>query len=262
MVKQSLFLAILLSSLNGFFCVLANFCLSYPDYLAKKGRQPWPGYKTSYGVLANFALQTLSEVGSVATWFGPVALTVPVGLGSMLLFNMFFYGFLVPIDHFSRDMRVGTLIIVIAVVLLPVDGPQAQDNQDILVLLSTPLAIAWSAIMLGLLFYSTFFLMFFRGDLKKVSNLEGSLILIIALFSGCVVQNTTAKMFVFLQGWPLVIAIALWFVCSMSLAISPMVAAVAVDQSKFIPVGKYLSSVCTIRDINSLLLCVRAPYNT
>jgi hypothetical protein len=235
-MKQSIPLAILLSSLNGLFCVLANFALSYPDYLAKKGKKPFAGYKHSYGVWTNFMFQNLSEVGSVATWFGPVSLCVPVGLGSMLLLNMLFYGLLVPINHFTKDMRVGTYVIAVAIVLLPVDGPGAQDNQDIISLLMKPYALGWTIFILGVLFYTSF-LLFFK-DLKSYPSLKASLILIISQGAAVVVYNTAAKMFVIVRGWKLGVAIAVWFLGSASLTVSSMVAAVACDQSKYVPVGK------------------------
>jgi len=235
-MKQSIPLAILLSSLNGLFCVLANFCLSYPDYLAKKGKKAWPGYKHSFGVWANFMLQNLSEVGSVATWFGPVALCVPVGLGSQLLLTMFFYGVVAPINHFTKDMRVGTYIIAVAVVLLPVDGPGSQDNQDIIALLQKPLALVWSIAMLLLLLYTT--VIFLIKDIKKFPSRKASLILIASQGAAVVVYNSAAKMFVIVKGWKLAVTIAVWFTACTSLTISSMVAAVAVDQSKYVPIGK------------------------
>jgi hypothetical protein len=240
-MKQSIPLAILLSSLNGLFCVLANFSLSYPDYLAKKGKKPFPGYKHTYGVWINFTLQTLSEVGSIATWFGPVSLCVPVGLGSMLLLNMLFYGIVCPINHFTKDMRVGTYVIAVAIVLLPVDGPGAQDDQDIMALLEKPLSLIWTILIVAALFYTSAIL--FIKDVKSYPSLKGSVILIASQGAAVVVYNTAAKMFVIVKGWKLAAAISMWFIASSSLTISSMVAAVAVDQSKYVPVGKRVTKL-------------------
>jgi hypothetical protein len=252
-MKQSIPLAILLSSLNGLFCVLANFSLSYPDYLAKKGKKPFAGYKHSYGVWINFTLQTLSEVGSIATWFGPVSLCVPVGLGSMLLLNMVFYGVVAPISHFTKDMRVGTYVIAVATVLLPVDGPGAQDDQDIMALLEKPLSLIWTFAIVVILFYTTAVL--FTKDLKTYPSRKASVILIASQGAAVVVYNTCAKMFVIVKGYELAAAIAMWFIASASLTISSMVAAVAMDQSKYVPVGK-----CIAMSL-SILSCPKLPIN-
>jgi len=198
-------------------------------------------------------LQNLSEVGAIATWFGPVALCVPMGLGSMLLLNMFFYGLVAPISHFTKDMRIGTYIIAVAIVLLPVNGPGAQDDQDILALLQKPYAFVWSVAMLVLLFYTTALL--FLRDIKKYPSLVATLILITSQGAAVVCYNSAAKMFVILRGWMLGAAIAVWFIASASLTISSMMAAVVVDQSKYVPVGKWVCEMLVA------LFCTREEHS-
>jgi hypothetical protein len=80
-------------------------------------------------------------------------------------------------------------------------------------------------------------------------------ILIASQGAAVVVYNTCAKMFVIVKEYELAAMIAMWFIASASFMISSMVATVAVDQSKYVPIGKYIAVSL------SVLSCPKLPIN-
>lgn len=81
----------------------------------------------------------------LATGYGPVAVAMPLQVGFNLLTNMAILAFL-RIKHYTKEMLVGTLVLVAAVASLVDIGPEFQEYDDPLALLTTPMAITWISI--------------------------------------------------------------------------------------------------------------------
>ncbi|CAK0898712.1 unnamed protein product [Prorocentrum cordatum] len=86
--------------------------------------------------LANLALSGISIIlGIAANGHGPVAVAFPVGVGSNLLSNMVLQDSMLGIAKYTKNMRVGTLVLASAVMILPdVGGGPADLAEDVNVL--------------------------------------------------------------------------------------------------------------------------------
>ena len=136
-----------LSALGGGLEVLATMVLAYPEYQAKSGR-PHSSCFMRCAVVVNLLLMLVASVAyMVGSWFGPVSLSVPVVMASKLLFNMFIVGWILQMEHFGKDQRVGTFVIAFAIFALPEVGPAPIPGQDVLGLLVKPMSIVWIAVL-------------------------------------------------------------------------------------------------------------------
>ena len=133
---QSLPICIALSAIGGVLEVIATAVTAIPAVREKEGRHV-PKYVQFLAVAGNVALQTLSGFFSAlfATWYGPVSIVVPFFYSSTLLSNMLIFGVLLN-EPFDKNMRVGTNVIVIAVILLPVVGPEYKTDKHLTLLSS------------------------------------------------------------------------------------------------------------------------------
>eukprot|EP00957_Ditylum_brightwellii_P129109 9848177-Ditylum_brightwellii.AAC.1 len=142
MVKQNLPLSLLFSAVGGLCKVLATIVLIIPDDREKRGEHVSTCAKIS-AVGLNLLLQAATGgLFTVAPMYGPVSLYTPVSISAILLSNMFILWLILRRERFNKEMRVATLSCVLAVIVLPVVGPGAQDNQDVNALLSRPIALA------------------------------------------------------------------------------------------------------------------------
>merc|ERR1712014_566448 len=74
---------------------------------------------------------------------------MPMVTGGSLLTNMF-WQICLKIKHYDKSMRVGTIILVCAVSMLPQLGPQSPAELDVFELLSQRVAQAWvAALVIG-----------------------------------------------------------------------------------------------------------------
>ena len=129
-IAQSLPICILLSALGGAVEVAATAVLAYREADERRTGTEWRKLAQSLALGCNVALQLVSSiVGNLfATWYGPISIVGPIFLSSQLLANMLVFGWLLGLESFNKDMRIGTYVVVTAVVLLPIVGPTAQDR--------------------------------------------------------------------------------------------------------------------------------------
>ena len=142
-------LCIGLSALGGFLEVTSTMCLAYPEYRVKLGHERWgtPCF-TRWMLVANLGLMAFaSGAYIVGSFFGPVSISVPVALVSKLLFNMIIMGAVLRMASFTKDQKVGTYCITLAILCLPELGPTDQPNLDPITLVAQPGAIAWLALL-------------------------------------------------------------------------------------------------------------------
>eukprot|EP00978_Attheya_sp_CCMP212_P047139 scaffold421239_cov42-Attheya_sp.AAC.2 len=140
--------------------VFATAILAVADTQTKAGIK-WSDCGLRMALAGNVILQvSASMVGNLlAPWFGPVSLVGPTFLAAQLLANMLLYGVVLGLENFTKDMRIGTYVIVVGAVLLPVVGPQTQDDQDIWSLLTTIQGAIWSILVVSGMFFSCFLLL-------------------------------------------------------------------------------------------------------
>lgn len=99
-------------------------------------------------VLGNLTLAGLGSLFGhlIATWFGPVSIVILYFFSSMLICNMAIVGLLR--EPFNKNMRVGTMVIVVAVILSPVVGPTTQEGQNFMDLMDHWYAQVWFSFLL------------------------------------------------------------------------------------------------------------------
>jgi len=219
--------------------VLAVATLAYPDHQKKKGLE-WSKPAQIGALVLNILFQLATAVANVvASWFGPVSIVAPTTLGSMLLFSMIMFGLIVRLEKFSKETRVGTYMITVAVVLLPVVGPEAQEGQDILHLLSQPLAATWSALLIAASIVSTVGLVFIakrvgEGTMEKKTKASFICNLVAQTAAG-VLGLSLARMLILVTGPALVVTIILAGISGAIQGYACILQSTTVNQNTFVP---------------------------
>jgi len=235
---QSAPLTYALAALGGVLEVFATAVLAYPDARDKQGITVSPTTQR-LALLGNILLQILASLSGnlFATWFGPVSLVGPMFFSAQLVANMIIFGFVLGLENMTHEMQVGTYVIVVATILLPIVGPGIQEGQDAQELLQTPHAIVWSLILVVSMFGSAVFVF---GILKMshYSECIKILILIIAR-STCFTLNLTAsRAFILEPDLALIIAsVAVKIISGAIYTWAIVVQSTQVVQSKFVPLN-------------------------
>ena len=191
-IEQSLPICCSLSAIGGILEVAATAVTAVPAVREKEGiKLTWWGQWLA--IAGNVALQAIGTLLShlIATWFGPVSLVVPFFFSATLLSNMVIFGLLG--EKFTKNMRVGTHVIVVAVILLPVVGPSAQDGQDIQKLLRHWYSISWFTILLIACGITATLLAL---DITKYNTKTRTIILLIARAASISVNLTVSRAFI------------------------------------------------------------------
>ena len=149
-VQQNLGNCLALSAVGGILEVFATAILAYPDAQAKEGNQ-WTNRTLRVCLVTNILFQILASlVGNLfAPWFGPVSIVGPTFLSAQLVANMIIYGYLLGLESFTKDMRIGTAVIVTAAILLPTVGPAVQEEQNVQDLLQTWYSYVWNIVLIA-----------------------------------------------------------------------------------------------------------------
>lgn len=245
MTEQNLAACLILSAIGGMMGVLATAILAYPDAQKVRGN-PWSPCAQHMALLLSLLFQVGIAIATIAaTWYGPVSIVVPTSSSAQLLFNMGMFGVILGLESFTKSMRVGAYVVVLAAILLPVVGPGVQQDQDIIALLQQTRSIVWASLLLAALAISTVGLVVSNISRKQqqatgATNTENHNMFVfnlIAQTSGAVVGTTVAKMFVLVEGAALGVCIAIWLVSSLILVYATILQATTVVQGKFVPLS-------------------------
>lgn len=234
---QSLPICCSLAAIGGAMEVAATAITAIPAVREKQGIV-MPKSMQLLTIAGNVTLQGIgSLVGHlVATWFGPVALVVPFFFSATLLCNMLIVGILG--EQFSKNMRVGTLVIVVSVVLLPVVGPSPQEDQDIGELMSHWYSRTWFAI-LAILSFGTGILL--PMGITQYSQKLRMMILLVGRASSICLNLTVSRSFILgPSGLGLIVLIIIKLISGSIYTTAIVVQSFAVEQSKFVPLNATL----------------------
>lgn len=239
-IPQSLPICCSLAALGGALETAATAVTAIPAVRAKEGIElsTWKYYMT---ILGNLVLQGLgSGVGHlVATWFGPVSLVVPFFFSATLLSNMSIVGMLR--EPFTKNMRVGTLVIVLSVVLLPSVGPTPQEDQNIRQLVWNHwYAQIW---LLGLMAASAITGLLLVLDIRRYSSATTRvIILLVCRASSLAVNLTVSRSFILSPTGPELLGLVIIKLVSGSIYTSAIVvqSLAHIEQSRFVPVNATL----------------------
>jgi len=141
-------LSIACAVLTGLVYTLSVVTLALPMHWAAKANTT-VSHKNMQILTAFYFVFNMGSVIPLcaATANGPVAVVVPVVIASQLLSNMIIQ-WSAGCLKYTKSMRVGTYVLVVAAVQLTVVGPRdAEQQQNPLELLSRPLAIGWLSLL-------------------------------------------------------------------------------------------------------------------
>lgn len=145
-LEQNMAVCVVFSALGGVLEVFATACLAYPAARMLQGYQ-YTDRQLKACLAANILFQILASLSGnlFATWFGPVSIVGPTFFAAQLLVNLVLFWIVLGIEAFSREMQVGTYVVVVAVVLLLVTGPVAQEySESFEDLVIQPAAATWA----------------------------------------------------------------------------------------------------------------------
>jgi hypothetical protein len=194
MVQQNITLCFLLSVLAGLTTILARAVVLKQVQREKTqlGSSSSSRYRKHWSSLLFFLLEGLSHVFSfIGPWFGPASLGLPTEGSSKLLFNLLIIGGILQHEAFDKKVLVGTGMVAIGVIYLPINGPQPQDNQDLVELIvQDPTALTWLG--LATVGYVVSVGMMLLCDLKKFNPRSAeAILLLVSTFSK--LSNTVSK---------------------------------------------------------------------
>jgi hypothetical protein len=231
---QSVTLCCFFAALGGAMEVAATAVTAIPAVREQQGIQ----ISRSMRWLTVLGNVTLAGIGSlfghlIATWFGPVSLVIPYFFSATLLCNMGIVAVLG--EPFDKNMRVGTLVIVVAVILLPVVGPTTQGDQNFYILMSHWYSQVWFLmLLLGCMATATLLAL----DITKYSSRTRIAILLLARATSLCVNATVSRSFILGPKGLFLVGLIIIKVTSGSLYSSAIVVqSFSVDQSIFVPLN-------------------------
>jgi hypothetical protein len=236
-LAQSLPICISLAATGGALEVAATAVTAIPAVREKEGMVMSKPMQL-LAIAGNVLLQGIGSILGhlVATWFGPVALVVPFFFSATLLCNMLIVGILR--EPFSKNMQVGTLVIVVAVIMLPSVGPTTQEDQDIGELMSHWYAKAWFMLLVILSFGTGILLPL---HISKYSQTIRMVILLAARASSLCVNLTVSRSFILgPSGVTLIILVVIKLLSGFIYTTAIVVQSFSVEQSKFVPLNATL----------------------
>ena len=191
----------------------------------------------------NVLLQIVASISGnlVATWFGPVAIVGPIFFAAQLLANLLIFWIVLGLESFSKEMQIGTYVIVVSVILLIVNGPGPQDygNTTFQELINRPHALIWFWMLLISMTVSGIFVLF--TDLHKRKEWFRFFILLVARSSGFALNLTTGKgLALETDRFWLIVNIAIKILSGIVYTKAIVVQSTAVAQKVFVPLNAAL----------------------
>lgn len=231
----------------------ATAVLAHREADERKTGKEWGKVAQLMALGCNVALQLVSSiVGNLfSTWYGPVSIVGPIFLSSQLLANMLVFGWLLGLESFNKDMRIGTYVVVTAVALLPIVGPRAQDLEDVQELLSTLPSVIWTCINVGSMFVGTACLL--TIDIANLKQSYRMLLLLIVRATAFTVNLTVSKVFVLNVSTALLAAsILLKVISGAIITYALVIQSTAVSQAIFAPLNA--SALIFVNAVTGMLI--------
>ena len=235
-VTQSLPICCTLAAVGGVMEVGATAVTAVPSVRETQGKS-LPVWLYWLSLAGNLGLQAIGSLLShlIATWYGPISIVVPFFYSSTLLSNILIFGVIMGTEVWTKTMRVGSYVIVVAVILLPVVGPTTQDHQDIVYLFHKWYAVLWFTLLLCATTVTGALL--FCG-IDKYPTQHRFLILLTARAAAISVNLTVSRSFVLSPSHVMLICFLILKVSSGAVyTYAIIVQAAAVDQARFVPLN-------------------------
>ena len=214
--------------------------LAYPAARIIEGYE-WKDWQLKTCLAINIMLQIIASLSGnlFATWFGPVSIVGPVFFAAQLVANLIVFWIVLGLEAFSREMQIGTYIVVISVILLIVNGPGTQSyvNQTFEDFITRVYAFSWSILLLvGMMITGTYIT--FRDLHNQQRQYVRFAILLIARGTAFSLNLTTGKALVLSQSksW-LITNIVIKILSGAIYTKAIVVQSTAVSQKTFVPIN-------------------------
>ena len=231
----------------------ATAVLAHREADERKTGKEWGKVAQWMALGCNVGLQLVSSiVGNLfSTWYGPVSIVGPIFLSSQLLANMVVFGWYLGLESFNKDMRVGTYVVITAVILLPIVGPTVQDGQDVQQLLGTLPSMIWTCINVGSMFVGTACLL--TIDIAKLNQSHRMLLLLIVRATAFTVNLTVSKVFVLNVSTALLAtSVLLKVISGATITYALVIQSTAVSQAIFAPLNA--SALIFVNAVTGMLI--------
>jgi hypothetical protein len=193
-------------------------------------------------------LASLSFLSSLNAPNSTLNLVGPIFFAAQLLANLVVFWIVLGLEAFSREMQIGTYVIVVAVVLLIVNGPGSQDYGDTTFqeLITEFYALIWACLLTGAMLVTGVLMTMF--DLHKTSWWFKYSVLLTARATGFSLNLSTGKAMVLPSNtfW-LTTNIIIKVVSGLIYTRAIVIQSTAVEQKVFVPIN-----AATIVLINAL----------
>jgi len=233
-IVQSLPLCCTLAAVGGALEVAATAVTAIPAVRAKEGIEI-SKLMNWFWIACNITLQLLGSVLAhlFATWFGPTSMVVPFFFSSILLCNITIVGLLK--EPFNKNMRVGTLVIVVSVILLPAVGPTIQENQNFILLMSHWYSLIWFMLLLTASLTTA---MVLATDITQYNNTNRTIILIVSRASSLCVNLTVSRALILQPStFYFVTLVTTKVITGFIYTTAIVVQSFAVEQARFVPLN-------------------------
>ena len=250
-MEQSLPICCSLAVIGGVLEVGATAVTAIPAVREQEGKKLSPMLYW-LALAGNVSLQLMGSLTShlVATWFGPVSIVVPFFYAATLLSNMLIFGAMLGLEFFTKNMQVGTYVIVCAVILLPVVGPTIQEDQDISLLFKHWYSSVWFSMLLVAMLITGALL---TQDLTRYSMRGRTAILLIARASSITVNLTVSRSFILSPPHAVFVLFIIFKIVSGGIYTSAIVVqSTAVDQARFVPLNT--TTIIVVNAITGIII--------
>jgi hypothetical protein len=250
-VTQSLPICCTLAAIGGLLEVGATAMTAVPVVRETQG-QPMSRWTYWLMLAGNLCLQAIGSLMShlVATWYGPISIVVPFFYSATLLSNILIFGVVLGREFFSKTTKVGSYIIVVAVILLPVVGPTTQNNQDIVYLFHRWYAVLWFTLLLCTSTVTGILLVY---GIDKFATNKRFWILLTARAASISVNLTVSRSFILSPSKVMLICFLILKIasgCVYTYAI--IVQGNAVDQARFVPLNT--TTIIVVNALTGILI--------
>jgi hypothetical protein len=228
--------------------VIATAVLAYPAAKAKVGHN-FSEWHLTLCLAGNIVLQIMGSLAGnlFATWFGPVSIVGPLFYGAEMVANLVLFGVVLGLENFTKEMQIGTYQIVVAVTLLVRVGPGTQTDQDLVSLMSKPLALVWTMLLLIFMLACTIFITPFI-DIAKLNMRRRFAVLLIVRATAFTLNLTASRGLIGIgesensHTW-LMTALVIKIVSGAIYTKAIVVQSTVVDQRNFVPLNAVLTLV-------------------
>lgn len=254
-----LVLFLLLAGVGGFLSSSGANVMAWSEYQKRKGKE-WSKCQ-GLGFSMACLLLNLTGIGmflASTALGGAVATVMPIQTGANLLGNMFWQT-LLGMKYYTKSMRVGTIVLICAVMELSDIGPQEPakfTQEEIRDLMTHPVAIAWNTIMLLCVVLT---MVGVKRTLHRAMESSLKLFLFVALVTfSTVIGASIGKLLGLVKGWAWYMVAVLYFFDGVICLGGTVLANGHCDVSLFIPAQ--LSSQLVVNMITGYLVWGDAKY--